>query len=418
MNFKNLNNFMTKIPAIYFAEMAKKNVAFVGNCKDLYTYFKKINKNCKYFSITKQNWKSVVKSLTQKDKNNMPKFDVIVGNPPYEGKGNPLYLQILEKVNVNNNRVIWLCPSQWVKNYKDTNFLENLKKNTCNNLVFHTFIGNPFDGALTANEVGVFVFGEGNKENYETIRMERFLNAKLAKSIWDKFNVWNEKFGNIDDHNKIDLNKKYYVRAQWIRGNQDLKTNKPKWDWTTLFGTDQKTNFSFKPNDLTNYWNFSTIEECKNFIASTETDILMFAHFISKINCNNNNQVLAMIPWLGDYTHEWTETEIAKKLKLTKEEVEYIHQEMANFGWKAAPRKKNNVTAPTVVTIDKEQINKINTKAMDLRKTFTSRQAHQFKVMFDKEWAKIDKKIDLNKKMERKMAFAKARFSCAKKVLM
>lgn len=106
MKFKNLNNFITKIPGNYLAEMAKKNVAFVGNCKDLYIYFKKINKNCKYFSITKQNWKSVVKSLTKKDKNNMPKFDVIVGNPPYEGKGNPLYLQILEKVNVNNNRVI------------------------------------------------------------------------------------------------------------------------------------------------------------------------------------------------------------------------------------------------------------------------------------------------------------------------
>lgn len=412
MNFKNLNNFMTKIPAIYFAEMAKKNVAFVGNCKDLYTYFQKINKNCKYFSITKQNWKSVVKSLTQKDKNNMPKFDVIVGNPPYEGKGNPLYLQILEKVNVNNNRVIWLCPSQWVKNYKDTNFLENLKKNTCNNLVFHTFIGNPFEGALTANEVGVFVFGEGNKENYETIRMERFLNAKLAKSIWDKFNVWNEKFGNIDDHNKIDLNKKYYVRAQWIRGNQDLKTNKPKWDWTTLFGTDQKTNFSFKPTDLTNYWNFSTIEECKNFIASTETDILMFAHFISKINCNNNNQVLAMIPWLGDYTHEWTETEIAKKLKLTKEEVEYIHQEMANFGWKAAPRKKTNVTTNKVFT--SQEIKALQVKGLALIKKMKKKAKIMFKRAYNVEWWKINEKYTNNKNL-RSYHYAKARLTLAKK---
>ena len=67
MKFKNLNNFITKIPGNYLAEMAKKNVAFIGNCKDLYTYFQKINKNCKYFSITKQNWKSVVKSLTKKD---------------------------------------------------------------------------------------------------------------------------------------------------------------------------------------------------------------------------------------------------------------------------------------------------------------------------------------------------------------
>lgn len=337
MKFKNLNNFITKIPSIYLAEMAKKNVAFVGNCKDLYTYFKKINKNCKYFSITNQNWKSVVKSLTQKDKNNMPKFDVIVGNPPYEGQGNPLYLQILEKVNVNNNRVIWLCPTQWVKNYKDSKYLDNLKKNTCSNLVFHEFIGNPFEGALTANEIGIFVFGEGNKENYENIRLERFLNAKLAKSIWDKF----EKFNNIGEYTRKEFNKKFYVYASEVRGNQDLKTNKPKWDWTTLFGEEQRVNFyTKKPNGHWHFWNFATINECKNFVASTETDILMFAHYIGKVHNKNNEITISLIPWLGDYTHEWTEAEIAKKLKLTKEEVEYIYQEMANFGWKAAPKKK------------------------------------------------------------------------------
>ena len=272
------------------------------------------------------------------------KFDIVIGNPPYEGQGNPLYLQILEKVNVNNSRVIWLCPTQWIKNYKDSNYLTNVKENTCNNLVFHSFIGNPFENATLANEVGIFVFGEGNKEDYETIRMERFLNAKLAKSIWDKFNDWNENFGSIDKHNKIDLNKKYYVRAQWIRGN--VRGSKPCWDWTTLFGTDQRTNFNFKPVETksspVSFWNFSSINECQNFIFSTETDILMFAHFISKINNANNNQVLDMIPWLGDYTHTWSEKEIQDKIGLTDEEVSYIHEEMKNYGWKAAPKKKSN----------------------------------------------------------------------------
>lgn len=336
MHFKNLNNFILQIPVIYLAELTKMNVAFVGNCKEPYTYFKKINSNCKYFSITKNNWKNVVKLLTQKDKNNMPKFDVIVGNPPYKGNGNPLYLQILEKVNVNNNRVIWLCPTQWVKNYKDTNFLENLKKNTCSNLVFHKFIGNPFDGAITANEVGIFVFGEGVKENYETIRMERFLNASLAKSIWEKF----EKFNNIGEYTRKEFNKKYYVYASEVRGNQNFSTNRPKWDWTTLFGKEQRVNFyTEKPNDHWHFWNFNTINECKNFVASTETDILMFAHYIGKVHNKNNEITISLIPWLDDYTHEWTEAEIAKKLKLTKEEVDYIHKEMKNFGWKVASNK-------------------------------------------------------------------------------
>ena len=263
------------------------------------------------------------------------KFDCIIGNPPYAGKGHPLYLRILETIKPMTNEVIWLCPSQWVKNYKDSDYVAEIKKTTCKDLIEHENVGNPFSDAGLANEVAVFHFGNAEKyENYEDIRLERFVKPKLAKSIWNKFDKWNAKNGNIDNYNKVDSKKKYYVRAQWIRGNQDLKTNRPKWDWTTLFGTDQRTDFSFKPNDLTNYWNFSTTEECKNFIASTETDILMFAHFISKISYSNNNQVLAIIPWFGDYTHEWTEDMIQKELGLTDEEVNYIHEEMKEFGWK------------------------------------------------------------------------------------
>ena len=314
----------------------KNSVTYITDNSEKYDEFlKAINNEQKYGCDDSveliEDWKNIGELL--KD---MPKFDVVIGNPPYEGKGNPLYLQILEKVNTGKNTVVWICPTQWVKNYKDSNFLKNLKKNTCNNLISHTFIGNPFENASLANEVGIFVFGEGNKENYETIKMERFLNAKLAKSIWDKFNNWNKNFGSIDKHNKIDLNKKYYVRAQWIRGH--FHESKPCWDWTTLFGNDQRTNFSFKPVETNSspvsYWNFSSTEECKNFVASTETDILMFAHYISKINNANNNQVLAIIPWFGDYTHEWTEDMIQKELGLTDEEVNYIHEEMKEFGWK------------------------------------------------------------------------------------
>jgi len=268
--------------------------------------------------------------------NGKKKFDCIIGNPPYAGKGHPLYLRILEQVKTMSNDVVWLCPSQWVKNYKDSDYVTDIKNRVCADLVSHQFVGNPFEKAGMLNEVGIFHFSKADKyENYESIRLERFSNPSIAKSIWDKFESYSKK-ENIDNHNKIDLNKKYYVRAQWIRGNVHGST--PCWDWTTLFGEDQRKDFSFKPkNDKsspTSFWNFDTDEECKNFIASTETDILMFAHFISKINNANNNQVLKLIPWFGDYTHEWTEDMIQKELGLTDEEVTYIHEEMKDFGWK------------------------------------------------------------------------------------
>ena len=57
-------------------------------------------------------------------------------------------------------------------------------------------------------------------------------------------------------------------------------------------------------------------------------------------------------------------------------------------------------------------------RPMVMRKTFTSKQNKIYHKMFDGEWAKINKRIDLNNKLERSLAFAKARISCAKKVLM
>ena len=64
----------------------------------------------------------------------------------------------------------------------------------------------------------------------------------------------------------------------------------------------------------------------------------MFAHYICKTNQANNNQNIALIPWFGDYTKQWTEDMIAKELGLTQEEVDYIHEEMKPFGWKAQPK--------------------------------------------------------------------------------
>lgn len=329
--FKNVAKFIFEnFDAELIGNIKKNNlkVAFLGNCKDIYKFFVKMNINCKYFKLTKKNWKSVITKL--KDKNNMPKFDVIVGNPPYEGQGNPLYLQILEVCHKIANKIIWLCPSQWVKVYKEKEYIKNVKKNCP--LISHKHISNPFENAGLANEIGIYVFGKSDKyENYDEIKMERFSNPVLAKSIISKFENYTD---NLFNHCKQDNNLDFYVNAAQIRGNQDLKTNKPKWDWTTLFGTNQRIDYKKEKGSYI-FWNFSTENECKNFIASTETDIFMFSIYVVKNHQKNPYCNYELMPWFGDYTKKWTENEIAKKLKLTKEEVEYIHQEMKNFGWKA-----------------------------------------------------------------------------------
>ena len=61
-----------------------------------------------------------------------------------------------------------------------------------------------------------------------------------------------------------------------------------------------------------------------------------FAQFIGK---PNSNIFLELTPWFDDYSSLRTEVEICKKLNLTEDEINYIHDEMKNFGWKAAPKK-------------------------------------------------------------------------------
>ena len=276
--------------------------------------------------------KSQIESFLEK--NNMPKFDVVIGNPPYEGKGNPLYLRILETVNKDNSTVIWICPTQWIKNYKDSSYLKNVKNNTCKNLISHVYVGNPFEGADVANDIGIFKFGVSEKyENYEQIKFEKFSNVKLAKSIIEKFENFGTYLSDYCDVDNSTMKSGFYVNAPKIRGH--FKNGVYAWDWTTLFGEPQKNNFKFYQSKEWNHWKFKTKNECLNFIDFTEQDIIMFGLYIVKQNNNSYPGYFKLMPWFGDYTKKWTENEIAKKLKLTKEEVDYIHKEMKNFGWKA-----------------------------------------------------------------------------------
>lgn len=262
---------------------------------------------------------------------NMPKFDVIIGNPPYEGKYYPLYLSILKTIKDFAKNIIWICPTKWTDclkenvNFKDA--IENM------NPIFNQYIrlnNNVFENAIFDGDIAIYVFG-AKKDNLYDLKWDNHRNKTLAKSIFEKLSTFNL---HLSDFCHKDYNKKFYVRGTRVRGNYG------SWDWTTMFGTDQMTDFSKKNISWSdNFWNFDTINECKNFIDFCNSDIIMYSLYLVKYGKNNNQGELGNMPWFDDYTKQWSEKEIAKKLKLTKEEVDYIHQEMKNFGWKTKGKK-------------------------------------------------------------------------------
>ena len=264
------------------------------------------------------------------------KFDLIVGNPPYEGKGKPLYLQILAKLIPFGKEVVWICPTQWTKAWKDIPYTAELKKTTLNCLIDHENVKNPFDGA-DISDITVYHFGEADKyEDYEDLKYERFSNVEVTKSIISKL----ESHESISEHSG-GVDKNFYVNLSDIRGNE--QSGNDSWFWYTLMNDELRHNFSKVPDPSRRKrirFHFDTENECRNFISSIETDVSTFALYVLKVRSQVKNVFLEYIPWLNDYTRSWNDDQIAAELGLTKEELDYIHEEMKNFGWKCAKRTK------------------------------------------------------------------------------
>lgn len=72
---------------------------------------------------------------------------------------------------------------------------------------------------------------------------------------------------------------------------------------------------------------------------------------------------------------------------------------------KKATKKKD----PKVVKLQKQ--------AFEMKSNMTKDQLSIYKKLWSKKWQYVNKTIDLNKKDERSMAFAKGRIECAKKVM-
>lgn len=270
--------------------------------------------------------------------NKMPHFDVTIMNPPYDGKGEPLYLQILDKAFENSTKTICICPSQWTYCVPTNKFYEKYKLKFKNSLTDYINAGNEFEAGL-GNNAAIYILDKNanNCVDIEELKWTRFKNQKLTKSIYEKFIKYCNIHKSIVSSCKNEKGK-YYVTLPKIRGHYYKGTY--LWDWPTLLSEDAMKNFD-RPKDLSyKFWSFNTVKECENFVSYLNNDIILFLMYITKTDRNIHFIHIENIPMLNTFTHSWTTNELAKEFGFTKEELEYIIEEMKPFGWKT---KENNV---------------------------------------------------------------------------
>lgn len=265
------------------------------------------------------------------EKNNMPKFDVAIINPPYDGD---LHLKILEKVIHIADYVISISPIDWLMNpyggavfnrYKNLKFnnIENvgLIKNLFNGLDRSTYTGGIYTIDKNANLTP-------DKFLYKFISTDftNYINEKILSSIIKK----TIDCDNLENHivsGEINDKTKYTIVMPKLVGNPGEKTYKlyvrgSRWDKIFYKGLYKGKTVSETKKKLKNvknytifdYIEFKTKNEAENWIKSGETNFIKFMQIIQSVDANRR---CSHTPYMNDYSKPWTDKRFCEYFGIT-----------------------------------------------------------------------------------------------------
>lgn len=304
-------------------------------------------------------------------------FQVIVGNPPFKGGVNPLYMKITKSIythNMNKDSVMCMIhPTALVDNNFEGNPTYLSQKDKYGDLKLMEFYYDPkirgtFVSAEIGNDIGVFIYGFGGKYSVfdEDIKKIRYgkENYEKSKSIIDKIRLSGKKFiGEYPSYKHIEPRGTEYKSPESIytimshfRGNTDKKNGGILWDWPTLMKTGYFIPYNRIPKlDASNSVDFgNNYDDAVNLIKWVNTDFIEFIVLFYKNAQANLSQLFDRLPQpikSGDFS----DNSIMSEFGLSEEDMEFIHTKMRDFGWKT---KDNNEME---IALRKEKITKIPT---------------------------------------------------------
>jgi len=214
--------------------------------------------NNKMFNETKRKFRgiSIIKQDFLKTDINM-KFDVIVGNPPYQNGSNSmseaLWLKFIVKASKLSNKVLFVTPKSWCNLSEDSykqelynifneklvyaNISEDIKKN------YFSGIGSSFSYFILDSNKNKNTFTIKNKDvfelSYEEVKwipnnLDRMTLNILNKTLWSNSKKLNGSFNEITGYRKggkfIDASGRFKISNTSAQYSKDiwLYTNTPQ----------------------------------------------------------------------------------------------------------------------------------------------------------------------------------------------
>ena len=335
-----------------------KDILVIANSETfLFIKYLKVNGYINYKSLTLL---TDVKSLEGKngikvvDFNNIDKlkldmkFDITLGNPPYDGK-KELHLQFLNFAIENTNGIVKIIhPSAWIltKTYNKRVKLHE-RAAASNAIKFNTefeFVnGNKhfpdanFFYPLTITTVNTI---SNNKNEYKikdsinnrVLKFNDFNDINFHYDSKEYLGLRNKIISYIKNNNNLfkvgNTKKAYNVPISKLRGSQ-CSDNFFKNDFYTLIPKNCKWVDNTTKSDF--IYGFDTEEEANNFIKYLKTDFVRFCLSLYKITGNiKSGSIHKSILYL-DYTQEWDDDKLYEHFNISKNEQKIIKSIIPNF---------------------------------------------------------------------------------------
>lgn len=284
-------------------------------------------------------------------------FEVIVGNPPYKGIWDPLYIQITKSVYDNNmdleSVMCIINPTTVIDNMNDNDshyrrFREKYSHIRISGFEYDETMRNVFGSVDIVRGVGIFTY---SKTGEHTL----FGDWVKRKRFGDDHSNTNRIIERIGKHSTMDLKDGTFFSLADIFGEKRVKKigRIPKglyclcsvhrghvgengeydWDWPTLLTKDNLVSRTDIPEGQWNVFRFNTREECDRFIEWLNTDLVMFVLWFYKKSSKNPKILLRRIPEPPD-DGDFSDVNVMKEFGLCENDIEFIHKKMSKFGWK------------------------------------------------------------------------------------
>jgi len=277
--------------------------------------------------------------------NDMPKFDVVVGNPPYKGSLHLKFLKLSVDILNEKGEIVWLQPSRWV-----IDPLAPRKKNSA----FNKYKNLPFtDIKIIPRNEAQKIFGirlpidlmiSKLNKNDESILLEDNIILKIRDIPVEVNKILDKKITSLA--NVIEKGKRdgIRVRIKTIApdsGGIDPNLGEVKYakadqiivdgkigdiDWTDYSSRNQHTPKRGAP--IPNSVKFNTVKEAQNYVDFTNTNIYLFLLYILK---TDSNVPVKNLPFMNNYTRKWDDNKLQKFFEISDDTMEYINDTISNF---------------------------------------------------------------------------------------